>query len=291
MSWRTVVIRSRAKLDYKMHYMIVRKDFGLSKIYIDEIYMLLIESTAVSMTAVLLNELIKAKVKIVFCDEKRNPSGELIPFYGSHNTSKRCREQTEWSKEIQSLVWTELIRKKIHNQMKQLSVVGKEECKMLQGYLSELTLNDETSREGHAAKVYFNALFGQQFSRQQDIPINAALNYGYAILLSAINREIVSHGYITQLGLWHSNQFNPFNLGSDFIEPIRGIIDAWVINNPMDEFTKVEKLNIIDLLSTDVLIDGAKRILSDAIPMYCRSVFNALNRRALEEIRFIEYEL
>ena len=61
--------------------------------------MLVIESTAVSLTAVLLNELIKKKVAIVFCDEKRNPASEVLPLYGSHNSSKRCREQADWSKE------------------------------------------------------------------------------------------------------------------------------------------------------------------------------------------------
>ena len=116
MSWRTVVIGSRSKLDFKMNYMIIRKDFETTKVYIDEIYMLIIESTAVSFTAVLLNELIKKKVAIVFCDEKRNPASEVIPLHGSHNSSKRCREQSEWSKDLQAYIWTEIVRHKIMNQ-------------------------------------------------------------------------------------------------------------------------------------------------------------------------------
>lgn len=31
MSWRTVVIGSRSKLDFKMNYMIIRKDFETTK--------------------------------------------------------------------------------------------------------------------------------------------------------------------------------------------------------------------------------------------------------------------
>ena len=88
MSWRTVVIGSRSKLDFKMNYMIIRKDFETTKVYIDEIYMLIIESTAVSLTAVLLNELIKKKVAIVFCDEKRNPAGAVC---ASSETSDAAR--------------------------------------------------------------------------------------------------------------------------------------------------------------------------------------------------------
>lgn len=81
---------------------------------------------------------------------------------------------------------------------------------------------------GHAAKVYFNALFGMDFTRTEESSINAALNYGYGILLSAFNREIVLNGYITQLGLFHNNMFNQFNLGSDLMEPFRTIVDQKV---------------------------------------------------------------
>ena len=40
------------------------------------------------------------------------------------------------------------------------------------------------------AKVYFNGLFGMEFTRSADTVTNSALNYGYALLLSVFNREI-----------------------------------------------------------------------------------------------------
>ncbi len=100
MSWRTVVITGNAKLDYKMDYMVVRKSDMTTRIYIGEIGMLIIESTAISLTTMLLSELTKHKIKIVFCDEKHNPQSELIPYYGSHDTSAKVRMQTQWSKEV-----------------------------------------------------------------------------------------------------------------------------------------------------------------------------------------------
>ena len=80
--------------------------------------------------------------------------------------------------------------------------MGKEEAELLSSYLQQIAWNDETNREGHAAKVYFNALFGLDFTRTEDNLINAALNYGYSIILSSFTREIVANGYITQLGLF-----------------------------------------------------------------------------------------
>ena len=98
------------------------------------------------------------------------------------------------------MMWTEIVSEKIRNQQRFLEDLGKKENVMLTEYLKEIQPGDTTNRDGHAAKVYFNAVFGMDFSRSLDIPINAALNYGYGIILSTFNREIVSNGYITQLG-------------------------------------------------------------------------------------------
>ena len=84
---RTVVISGNAKLSYQMGYLVVRRD-DVKKIHIKDIELLLIESTAVSLTVALLSELVKQKVKVVFCDEKRLPSSELMPYYGAHDTSR-----------------------------------------------------------------------------------------------------------------------------------------------------------------------------------------------------------
>ena len=84
MSWRTVIISSTAKLDYQMEYLVIRKD-DVTKIHLSEIETVMIESTSVSLTAALLCELTKKKIKVIFCDEKRNPSSELISYYGAHD--------------------------------------------------------------------------------------------------------------------------------------------------------------------------------------------------------------
>lgn len=291
MSWRTVVIRSRAKLDYKMNYMVVRKLEETSKIFIDEIHTLIIESTAVSLTAALLNELTKNKVKIIFCDEKRNPSSELIGYYGSHDTSAKYRSQISWSQSIKEKVWTEIVREKIKNQSKLLKELGHEEYMMLEEYYKQVELFDTTNREGHAAKVYFNALFGKGFSRSDEEPINSALNYGYAILLSAINREIVSMGYMTQFGLFHDNMFNQFNLSCDLMEPFRIFVDRKIIYMNIGELDSKAKLRIIEAMNDTIDIDGQNMYFNNALKIYCKSVFDALNNSDVLEIKFWKYEL
>ncbi len=281
-----------AKLDYKMDYLIVRQIEATIKIHLSEIYMLIIESTAVSLTAYLLCELCKRKIKVVFCDERRNPCSELISYYGSHDTSAKVRSQIAWSPEQKQMVWTEIVGEKIRQQACFLQETGfANESALLRTYIQEMEAGDATNREGHAAKVYFNALFGMDFTRTSEHPVNAALNYGYGILLSAFNREIVSNGYITQLGVFHDNMFNQFNLGSDLMEPFRILVDRIVFFMKPEKLEKEEKLQLVNVLNANVVIDGKSNYVSNAIRIYCKSIFDALNNADIALIRFYRNEL
>lgn len=290
MSWRTVVIASSSKLDYQLGFLVIRREDTV-KIHISEISVLIIETTAVSLTAALLSELMKKKVKVIFCDEKRNPSSELIPYYGAYDTSIKIRKQIEWSKEIKSAVWTEIVSEKIRKQAEHLEKQNLPEAEMLYAYIDEVEFGDVTNREGHAAKVYFNALFGMDFTRTAENSINAALNYGYGILLSTCNREIVANGYITQLGLFHDNMFNQFNLGSDIMEPFRPLVDYAVKNMNPQKFEHEEKMEMLKILQQEVLIAGRKENVNNAVKIYSRSIFDALNDADTSLIKFYRNEL
>lgn len=146
MSWRTVVVSNNAKLDYQLGYLVVRGR-ETTKIYLQEIGILLIESTAVSLTSYLLNELIKRKIKIIFCDEKRNPSSELLPYYGSHDTSIRLQRQIEWTQEDKTTVWTKIVREKIWQQAVLLEKLQKQEAELLKEYIQEVKEGDISNRE------------------------------------------------------------------------------------------------------------------------------------------------
>ena len=289
MSWRTVVITGNAKLDYKMDYLIVRKTDNNTMVFIGEIGMLIVESTSVSLTTMLLCELTKHKVKVVFCDEKHNPQSELLSYYGSHDTSAKVRTQIGWSKQEKELIWTEIVAEKIRQQRDHLLERGLDtQAALLASYIPEIEIGDKTNREGHAAKVYFNALFGMDFTRSQENATNAALNYGYGILLACFNREVVANGYITQLGLFHDNMFNQFNFSSDLMEPFRILVDRIVVKMKPQKFDKDEKICFIYMLEDGVMIDGKNQYVSNAIKIYCRSVFDALNDKDISMLKFYQ---
>jgi CRISPR-associated endonuclease Cas1 subtype II len=268
-----------------MGYLVVRQD-TTKKIHMADISVLLIESTAVSLTTALLAALMKSRVKVIFCDEKRQPSSELMPYYGCHDCSGKLRTQITWSDNMKVAVWTEIVREKITKQMEHLKEYQSPAAVLLEDYLCELSLGDESNREGHAARVYFAALFGDDFSRSQENSINAALNYGYSILLSMVNREIVLNGYATQLGIFHDNADNPFNLGSDLMEPFRVLVDRVVKSEMPERFETDEKHRMLDLVNAEVSIAGKTEYLPNAIKIYVRSVFDAINDNDISEIKF-----
>lgn len=287
MSWRTVVVSTHSKLEYKMGYLVCRNE-QIKKIHLSEISTLVIESTSVSLTSALMCELMKNKISVVFCDEQHNPHSQLLPMNGSHDSSKKLKSQINWNDEICSKVWTAIVSNKIYQQAKFLDEMKNEQSKLLYSYIEELQFCDVTNREGHSAKVYFNALFGSGFSRNKEDFINSALNYGYSIILSAFNRTVVANGYTTQIGLCHRSEFNPFNFSCDLMEPFRPLVDRVVVTMDGKKFDVSAKRTMQKILNTKVTIAGKVYNTNDAIGIYCKSVFNALNNGDLSQICFYE---
>ena len=286
MSFRTVLIKNRSKLDLRMNYLVCRNDTE-TKVFIPEISNLILESTAISLTTALLSELSKNNVKIIICDEKHNPESELVSYYGHYNCVKNIKQQINWDNTIKGKIWQKIVKNKILQQ-KQLLTEYKllKESKMLEKYYNETEFNDQTNREGHSAKVYFNAIFGTDFARREQNNINRALNYGYAILLSCFNRELVKLGYLTQLGIWHCNEFNYFNLSSDFMEPFRILVDRTALK--LQYSNNNYKMEMLEIFNLQLKIDNKKQYLENAISVYCRNLLDALNEKNENKVKFYE---
>ena len=289
--WRVIVITGRSKLDLRYNSISIRRDNGTDFIHIGEVNTLILETTTISITAALMCELIKQKVKVIFCDEKSNPHFELLPFYGSHDCSAKIKEQITWTDFLKESLWTIIVTEKIENQMKLLKKLNKEEYKILQEYASQIEHNDNTNREGHSAKIYFSALFGNNFSRNKENSLNAFLNYGYQLLLSTFNKEIVANGYLTQIGIFHKNMFNYYNLSSDLMEPFRVIVDELAYKENPQKFEKDEKRKLQNILNLKFRINNVNHYLSDVIKIYTKSIFDALSANDLSLVRFFEDEL
>ena len=86
--------------------------------------------------------------------------------------------------------------------------------------------------------------------------VNAALDYGYAVMRGACARALVQHGMLPSLGLFHSSEQNAFNLADDLIEPYRPVVDLHVAQQPIKpddaDLQPADKVALIGLLNVDV---------------------------------------
>lgn len=277
MSFRTIVISNQSKLNYKNRFLVVKQDNDEKYVHLSEIDTIIVDSISVSISTYLLKELSDNKINIIFCDEKHNPFGELSSYYSSHNTSKKILKQIKWTNEQKDLLWQKIIKNKIINQAIMLNKIKSKKYDLLLSYIEDVTSGDKTNREGHSAKVYFNELFGKDFVRNNSDNINAALNYGYAILLSTVNKEIISNGYLTQLGIHHKNEFNQFNLSCDLMEPFRIIIDNFVYFNQNRELDTQFKLDIINIFNNRYNYDNKKYVLKDIIKLFVKNTLDSID--------------
>lgn len=289
MSFRTVVITRQSKISYKNRFMVVKNESEEKLIHLSEIDTIIVDSINVSISAYLLKELSDNKINVIFCDDKHNPFGELSYYYSRHNSSKKINKQIVWKQKDKDELWKKIVTNKITNQSLLLNKIHSDNYNLLLSYVDEVKTGDKTNREGHAAKVYFNSLYGMEFTRHDADQINAALNYGYSILLSTINKEVKINGYLTQLGIHHKNEFNQFNLSCDLMEPFRVIVDNFVYYNKSRKFDTDYKYDLVNLLNSYFNYSGKKYILKDIIKMFVKNTLESIENEDRYE-GFIFYE-
>ncbi len=278
MGWRTIVVNTHSKLSYKNNHLIFKDASRTELIHLSEVDILLLETTDIVLSTMLIKRLVDENILVIFCDDKRLPTAYLMPYYGRHDSSLQLSRQITWNEETKAQVWTTIIAQKILNQAFYLGSCGfLEKSQSVIDLYHGLDLFDPSNREGHAARIYFNTLFGNDFSREQDNDVNAALDYGYTLILSMFAREIVLSGCMTQFGLKHANQFNQFNLASDIMEPFRPIIDRIVYENRNSSFVKIKR-ELFTIFSDTFRYNGKDMYLSNIVSDYTKKVIQALNQ-------------
>ena len=275
MGFRTIIIDTHCKLDYELGYLIYRTTEKIKRISISEIQMLVVQTTNVAITSYLICELVKNNVSIIFCDERRNPHSQLLPFYGSYNTYKKYMSQIKWKQKIKDVIWKNIVKEKIKSEISFLKLSLKDEtATLLERYYNEVSEGDTTNCEGHAARLYFSNIFYDGFIRNDDSKMNVYLNYGYSIIVSYINRTIASLGYLTQLGIHHIGQDNEFNFTYDLVEPFRVFVDIYATRiKDEDNFKDV----MVNILNEKVSIMNKSQMMTYALNIYIQSVITALN--------------
>ncbi|EHN3889723.1 type II CRISPR-associated endonuclease Cas1 [Campylobacter coli] len=140
--------------------------------------------------------------------------------------------------------------------------------------------------ESLAAKEYF-AYYHEGFNRRSEDPINSRLNYGYAVVRSAIARKLVATGFHPTFGIHHDNQLNAFNLADDLIEPYRAIVDLVAHNNIASniQLTKSERRELAHVLHNACIVDGVKVNVMSAIDIMVESLKRIILDASTEKLK------
>ncbi|MGL5630655.1 MAG: type II CRISPR-associated endonuclease Cas1 [Mycoplasmoidaceae bacterium] len=262
MGWRIIEIKKNCHIKLFLDNILIQ---GEEKIFIPikNIDLLLFTNNRTNISINIINKLAENNITCIFCDEYYLPSSQLIPVIGNHLTVKIFEKQINWSKEFKDANWKLIITQKIINQLDLILFFNLGEPKDIElfyNYINNIECGDPHNREGHAAKLFWKILFGNNFVRtQKNLIINAILNFGYTILNSMIARSIIKKGLDPRIGIFHKSVHNYFLLASDLIEPFRVIVDSFVYTLYFNNFIKQENL---------VLSQNFKQILIEYIANY-----------------------
>lgn len=275
---RSLVFSNPVYLSLKNRQLIINyKDSSVepSSVPIEDVSMVMIENQQVSMTIPLLNALSEDNVQVVFCDSKGMPASMLLNLDGNNTQGETLRNQMSCGEVLKKQLWKQIVECKIRNQA---ALLDKNNCdgNVLRPFYSNVKSGDSDNREGIAARIYFQKLFGSQFLRNRDSPgVNALLNYGYSILRAAVSRALVSSGLFPAIGIFHHNRSNAFPLADDIMEPYRPFVDEIVYNlakcEKMD-LTKEVKADLIKVLYADTFFEKVSRPLSIGLSMTTASL-------------------
>lgn len=210
---------------------------------IEDIGVVIVDDRRATYTQAVFIELLGAGATVMVTGADHLPLGMMLPLDAHHMQTERHRAQIEVSEPVRKQIWRALISAKLRQQGAVLDYFSSDP-NGLAAMAGRVRSGDPGNLEAQGAQRYWPLLFGKNFRRDRDAEgINAALNYGYAIMRAATARAIVASGLIPSLGVFHKNRSNPFCLADDLFEPYRPYVD-WRIKLLIKD--RVEPLSLED---------------------------------------------
>lgn len=236
---------------------------------VEDIGMIVLDHPRITITHGVMRAVQANKGIIVSCDESHLPHSIFLPLHGHSIQTKRQAHQLNCSEPLRKQLWQQTIQAKVRNQ-KSVLVDLDINVKRLEVLEKRVQSGDATNVEGQAAAFYWRHYMPETNREQFGDPPNNYLNYGYSILRSIVARALVSSGLLPSVGIHHSNQYNPFCLADDVMEPYRPFVDRLVLDvydsdNPQLILTKEVKQALLSIPVIDVMMKNKRSPLMVAV--------------------------
>lgn len=267
MGWRSVMISRPAKLR-REHFSLAIEQEQTAFVPFEDIAIIVLNHREIQLTHPVLSACADYGIGLYATGDNHQPNGVFLPFLAHSRTTRLMRKQMDIPRPLAKQAWANIVRRKIENQTAVLRFCAKNGVDRMDSYARRVRSGDTENLEGQAAAFYFTQLFGQGFYRAEERWVNAALDYGYAVLRGAIARGLVAHGMHPPIGLFHASEQNAFNLADDLIEPFRPLVDLHVAKNPAfteGDLSPQDKAELVALLNVDVGMPQGKMSALSAI--------------------------
>ncbi len=232
MAWRGVHITQAARLSLTDSQLVVNREDGEIRLPIEDIAWMVIDTPQVSITTALLSACMDAGMAIITTDRTHTPSGLILPFHRHHRQAAIAAMQIGTSAPLKKRLWQIVVQAKIANQATSLETVG-QDAAALRSMARLVGSGDPDNVEARAARAYWPRLFVDFIRDDANDKRNALLNYGYAVIRSAVARALVAAGLLPAFGINHASIVNAFNLADDMVEPFRPFVDraVWTLTD------------------------------------------------------------
>ncbi|MBQ0004618.1 MAG: type II CRISPR-associated endonuclease Cas1 [Clostridiales bacterium] len=286
MGFRTVEISKACEIHIKDGQLEVTSKDGMTLIPVEDINQIMVHGANIRLSTMDLSILSQNKVAVTTLDEKYLPTAIVLPFEGNSRQSKMMHAQIATDREIYLDLWCRIIKQKIYNQSRALSIMGLDGAEDIIKYAEGVSFDNVNRMEALAAKEYF-AYYHAGLNRRTDDPVNSRLNYGYAVVRSAIVRSLVASGFHPTFGIHHDSQLNAFNLADDLIEPYRAMVDVVAHNNVGTnlQLSKVERKAIAHILHNACMVCGAKVNVMASIDIMVESLKRIILDKSSEPLQ------
>ena len=238
----------KATLAVRVGALVVKKDGKKDVVIAAEEIAVVVIATSVALSAAVLTLLANVGACLVSLDDKFLPASLTVPLVGHSRATERLRLQIERQPRIAAEEWRQIVIRKIEAQAAHLyDNLKREQAKSIRDLGFSILPGDPKNIEGQTARIYWQTLFGNDFSRRDDDDeANRLLNYGYAVLRAMVVRAIVAKGLHPGIGLHHRNTYDPFPLGADLMEPFRPTVDRVALKYLHKEMTPATKRTVLE---------------------------------------------
>lgn len=288
MVWRSVIISQAAKLK-REHFALVVEQKESARVPFEDIAVIVLNHREITLTHPVLSACAEYGIGLFSTGDNHQPNGVFLPFLQHSRATRMQRLQLDLDKPTAKRAWAAIVQSKIRNQAQCMRLRNVSDPERLDSYARRVRSGDTGNMEAQASAYYFPQVFGRSFHRSQAVWVNAALDYGYAVMRGACARALLAHGMLPSVGLFHSSEQNAFNLADDLIEPYRAIVDLYVAGQiaPIDndELRPIDKLGLISLLNVDVAMPRGTMSVLASVEQAAESLarlFDGGNEQVLE---------